>query len=187
MKIPLLREYTARRLSSSPDALVRLLAGSDDAIRLDPFCADFDAGLFGAKKVQPPPPGWPDAFRKLQQSADKNVREQLFHVALIFDDPEAFRVARNLVGDVKEDTALRHLLHGLVQKRDPETLTTLMFLTERQDMRGPVLRGLAAYSDGKTPATILGLYKTLTPGEKTDAVNTLASRLSYATAHRGRS
>ena len=46
---------------------------------------------------------------------------------------------------------------------------------------GAAICGLANYGSGKTPAAILDVYGKLTSEEKTDAVQTLASRASYAT------
>ena len=178
-KIPLLREYTARRLSSTLDPLVRLVAGADDATRLDVLHGIHEA-LYGQKKVDAPP-SWSGTFGKLQRDGSKDVRETLFQVGLIFDDPEAYRVLRKVVTDAKEDASLRESsLRGLVQKHDSETLPILFALLTDKTMRGPALRGLAAYKDDKTPDKILEHYKTFTPSEKADAVNTLASRPAYA-------
>ena len=49
-------------------------------------------------------------------------------------------------------------------------------------MRGPALRGLAAFNDPATPELILRHYPSLNDAEKADAVQTLASRPSYALA-----
>jgi putative heme-binding domain-containing protein len=180
-KIPLIREYIARRLSASPDLLVRLLDKADDVIRLD-ILRGLRAGLYGQKNISAPP-SWPEAFRKLQHDADKTIREEVFQVGLIFDDPEAYRMLRKLIVDAKEDAALREAaLRGLVQKHDAETLPILFTLLSDRTMRGPALRGLAAYKDDRTPDKILEQYTTFTPSEKADAVNTLASRPAYAKA-----
>ena len=49
-------------------------------------------------------------------------------------------------------------------------------------MRGQAIRGLAAYADANTPKTILGVYAELTPAERRDALQTLASRPAYGKA-----
>ena len=54
--------------------------------------------------------------------------------------------------------------------------------TFRRSLRGSVIRGLAAYSDHGTPQLILKHYPSLSHAEKTDAIQTLASRPAYAKA-----
>ncbi len=181
-KIPLLREYAARRIaSSSPEVLMSLLADGSDELRLD-VLRGMRAALFGQKMAKVPPT-WAGIFKKLQQNTSKEVREELFQVGLIFDDPEAYRVLRKITTDSKEDASLRESsLRGLVQKHDPDTLPILFVLLTDKTMRGPALRGLAAYKDDKTPDKILEHYKTFTASEKADAINTLASRPAYAKA-----
>src|SRR5262249_34496180 len=55
-------------------------------------------------------------------------------------------------------------------------------LLKDKTMRGPALRGLAAYDEPTTPAILLKMYATLNDAEKADAVSTLASRPAYALA-----
>ena len=99
------------------------------------------------------------------------MREALFQVGLIFDDPEAYRVLRKITTDGQEDAGLRESsLRGLVQKHDPDTLPILFALLTDKTMRGPALRGLAAYQDDKTPDKILDHYKTFTASEKADRI-----------------
>jgi putative heme-binding domain-containing protein len=56
----------------------------------------------------------------------------------------------------------------------------LLALLGEPELRGAALRGLAAFDDAKTASAVLGVYASLTPAEKRDALNTLASRLAYA-------
>jgi len=49
-------------------------------------------------------------------------------------------------------------------------------------LRGASIRALAAFDNPETPKLILNQYAQLKPEEKTEAINTLASRASYAIA-----
>jgi putative heme-binding domain-containing protein len=49
-------------------------------------------------------------------------------------------------------------------------------------MRGPAIRGLAAFDDKQTPGLLLGRYASLSDSEKQDAVTTLSSRPEFALA-----
>src|SRR5581483_5508113 len=77
-KMPLLREYAARRLASLPDAapleqLVRCLGHFEEARELD-LLRGMNAALHGRKDVKPPR-SWPEAFAKARQSAAGEKRE----------------------------------------------------------------------------------------------------------------
>ena len=70
----------------------------------------------------------------------------------------------------------------LLLSRPHDLAPTLQSLLKDPSLRRPALRGLAAFDDPKTPAMILAHYKTYSAEEKTDAVQTLSSRASYALA-----
>ncbi|HZT82605.1 MAG TPA: c-type cytochrome [Gemmataceae bacterium] len=170
-------------VSSSPlDPLVGVLAQSDDpAVQLD-VLKGMHAALFGRKQVAMPD-GWPAAFRKLRESRNEEVRDLAFRVALDFGDAEALAILRKTAADTAASTAARQTaVQALVQKRDPELVPLLQSLLTDKTLRGAALRGLAAYSDRRTPERILAVYPSLTDAEKRDAINTLASRRAYAVA-----
>src|SRR5439155_25433260 len=73
-------------------------------------------------------------------------------------------------------------LQALLTKRSPDLLPVLHALFREPAMRGTAIRGLAAYDDPMTPTRILQDYASLTDTEKTDAIQTLASRPTYAKA-----
>jgi putative heme-binding domain-containing protein len=77
-------------------------------------------------------------------------------------------------------SARSNALASLLAARDPQLPSSLQQLLKDPVMRGSALRGLAAYDDAKTPATILEVYSSLTPMEKKDALSTLAARAVYA-------
>jgi len=171
-KIPLLREYAARRIaSSSPEVLMSLLTDGNDELRLD-VLRGMHAALYGQKMRRFRRHG-PASSRNSSRTRVRRWREELFQVGLIFDDPEAYRVLRKITTDSKEDASLaRIVLACLVQKHDPDTLPILFALLTDKTMRGPALRGLAAYKDEKTPDKILEHYKTFTASEKKPTLST---------------
>jgi hypothetical protein len=85
--------------------------------------------------------------------------------------------------DKKEAPAARQkALQTLVFLQKPELAPLLQEQLADPVVRGPALRGLAAFADEKTPGLILGAFSTFTEEEKSDAVHTLASRPAYALA-----
>jgi putative heme-binding domain-containing protein len=69
-----------------------------------------------------------------------------------------------------------------VQAKADNLVPMLQSLVHDPVLRGRAIRGLAAFEDAATPKTILNNYGKLTPEEKADAINTLASRGNYAVA-----
>ena len=70
----------------------------------------------------------------------------------------------------------------LLSLRDIDLLPLLQSLVEDRALRRAALRGLAVYADEATPELILRHYPSFTEPEKSDAVQTLASRPAYALA-----
>jgi putative membrane-bound dehydrogenase-like protein len=185
-KIPLVREYLARRTAGLGDThlvtLAALLAKSDDdAVRLD-VLRGVQAALTGRRQV-PMPSGWDAAFARLSASATAEVRERASALAVLFRDEKAFAALRQLAQNPKADAGERgRALATLLTQQRPDLVPLLQVLVKDPAVRGPAVRGLAAFADPATPNLLLGLYPSLTPTEKADAVATLASRPAYARA-----
>jgi putative membrane-bound dehydrogenase-like protein len=191
-KIPLVREYLARRIASLPGkggeaspglrALVdRLVNWHDDAVRADALRGILEA--LKGRRHEPMPKNWTDAYARLATSRSAEVRDQALTLAVLFDDERALETLRKLVRDESAPPARRqHALETLVFKQKPDTLLLLQDLLNDNVLRGTAVRGLAAFNDGKTPELILKKYASFTDAEKADAVATLASRPAYALA-----
>ena len=195
-RIPLTREYLARRLVGVPpsskkqvgsketglELLVRLLDKSKDAGIQADILRGMHAALQGRRKLQPPT-GWAGVRKQLMASPNAEVRELYLVLSGVFMDKEALAVLRQYAADPKENERTRQTaLRTLIEVGAPGLPGLLRELLTDVVMRGPALRGLAAVNDPKTPQLILGLYPKLTPAEKADAVTTLASRPAYALA-----
>jgi putative heme-binding domain-containing protein len=164
------------------DPLTRILAASDDTgVQRDILRGMCDA-LRGRRHL-PEPRGWSAAYRKLAASKDAEVREKALVLSVLFGNSQALLALRKTATDPKADAAARsRALETLVEYRAANLLPLLRGLLADRTMRGPALRGLAAFSDPGTPALILRHYASLTDSEKADAISTLASRPQYALA-----
>jgi putative heme-binding domain-containing protein len=159
----------ALRDTSDPSRHLVLLRGIQD-------------GLRGRTHV-PMPGDWSAAFDKLSQSKNGEIRSQALAVAAIFGDPKGFEALRAVLSSESADLAERQsVLAMLVQTKDPQLAPVLQRLISDSALRGPALRGLAAYDDAKTPEVILAAYASFALAEKRDALATLASRPAYAKA-----
>jgi putative heme-binding domain-containing protein len=162
--------------------LVRLLGAVDDAAVLADVLRGMHEALAGRRDV-PMPDGWPAVYRKLAGSPNAEVRDRATLLAVQFGDPEALAALRRVVADVKAPAAARaHALEALVYKKKPELVPLLQGLLDDRALRGPAVRGLAAFADPNTARLILRRYPSFTEAEKADAVQTLASRPAYALA-----
>jgi putative heme-binding domain-containing protein len=139
-------------------------------------------GLSGRRTV-PAPKAWKDAYPILIESPLPEVRERALALAVQFGDERAFTLLRKIVPDralaVKQrEDALKTLLF----QQKPDLVPILHDLLSDEALRGPAIRGLAAFDDAKTPRLLLELYPRLNTDEKADAIQTLASRGPYALA-----
>ena len=164
------------------DALVRVLADSDDpAVQRDVLQGMEDA-LAGRRNVAAPA-GWSAVHRKLRASKDADVRERTITLSVLFGDPQAMAELQRTAEDAKAGAEVRNrALQTLVDKRAPGVPALLRKLLDDPAVRRTVLRGLAGYDEPTTPELILKRYAKLSAAEKADAVGALASRPSFALA-----
>lgn len=182
--MPKLAQFMVRRIGAigTPDALdllVGLLSGGD---RDRMILGELKESLKGQRQVAMPN-SWTGAFDKLMKSTDAKLREQALSLAVTFGDTRALDRLRELLGAATLDLDIRkNALEALVTARDPKLPPLLHGLLENAALRGPALRGLASFDNAKTPSIILALYPKMTLEEKRDALNTLASRVSFGKA-----
>jgi putative membrane-bound dehydrogenase-like protein len=184
-RIPLVRQYVARRLESTPRGLEMLattLAASDDAAVQQDILRGLHEAIQGRRQLKPPA-GWAAAQRKLVASPDTEVRQKALLLSVIFGDAEALATVRKTAADpTAKDDDRRTALQMMLEVRADDLLPLLRELLVDKVMRGPAIRGLAAFNEPSIPAAILRHYPQLTDSEKADAVQTLASRPAYAMA-----
>lgn len=184
-KIPL-AEFMTRRIAAMGTSKViaflvdQLGKNSADAVPVQKsLLGGLNEALKGQRQV-PMPAGWPTVYARLHDSQDADVRNQSMALAVTFGDPRAMRELREILVASTDSSARQKALASLLSARDKELAPVLQKLVADQMIRGAAIRGLAAYDDPQTPALLLSAYASLGGTEKRDALNTLASRLSYA-------
>ena len=184
-KIQVVRLNLARRIAGLENAvglrtLVQLLGRSEDvAVRRD-VLDGIRRALEGRRQALMPE-GWAAVYPKLVASGDSAVREQSRALAVQFGDRQALVAMRRLVATATAPAAERRsALLVLVDHKDPELLPILEALLEDRELRGPAIRGLAAYDAAAIPRLLLSHYAALTAEEKADVVQTLAARPGFA-------
>ncbi len=170
----------AQNASEGLNALVQVLQRSDDPEFQYDILKGMSDGLKGRRGLAMPT-GWEAVAKKLETSTNAQVRELAQSLSLTFGSASALNYLREKLIDPKTDPAPRKsALESLVQARDPKLPPILQRLLSDPAMRLAALRGLAAFDDAKTPSAILDLYPKLLDAEKREALNTLASRATFA-------
>lgn len=165
---------------STLPALVQVLKETDDTqFQLDILRGLSDA-LKGRRSVAMPT-GWQEIEPKLTASPNNEVRRLAQGLALTFGSKQALDQLRRTVENEKEDLANRRAaLDSLLTTRDPSLPALLQALLKDANLRGAAIRGLAGFDDPATPGAVLSVYNSLNGAEKRDALNTLASRATFA-------
>jgi putative membrane-bound dehydrogenase-like protein len=182
---PLLRECIARRIvgdKANLENLAQLLAKvEDDAVRADVLRGIGEAWQ-GVRQV-PMPKSWPTAYARLSISAKDEVRDRAMLLATVFGDQQALASMKAMLVDSSAPVPAREsALRTLLTQKNADLLPALQKLLDDAKLRGPALRGLAAFGEPSTPALILKHYGEFASSEKADALQTLASRPAYALA-----
>jgi putative heme-binding domain-containing protein len=162
------------------DSLVEVLGeAADPQLQLDILRGMSDA-LKGKRDV-PMPEGWSRVEKKLGASGDEQIRFLTQSLGLTFGSSNALDQLRAVVQDRSADAATRRAsLDSLLTNRDPGLPALLQGLLEDPVLRGPAIRGLARFESPATAEAVLKIYPDLNATEKRDALNTLASRATYA-------
>ena len=161
--------------------LEALKGAPTDAVRLD-FLTGIQQAFEGRVNLVAPA-GWAGVTDVLTKSADPRVRRQAEAVAVLVGDPKAIAAMRSRFADAKEPPESRQFaLQQLLARRVPGLADALRNLLKDPALRAAAVRGLAAYPDPASATAILDAYATFTADEKADAVQTLASRPTFALA-----
>jgi putative heme-binding domain-containing protein len=162
--------------------LIKWLRDARDPAAIDDVLRGILIALAGQRSL-PAPTGWAPVRNKLINHSLPSIRDNTTRLAVIFNDADAIKSLRRMVQDPRAVPENRRIaLQGLLAQRDAELLPVLRKLLDESAMRSAAIRGLAAYGDEGTPELLLKRYALLSAEEKSDVVQTLASRPTYATA-----
>jgi putative membrane-bound dehydrogenase-like protein len=187
--IPLVRELVARRYTEfgfdhfgPGGGIISFMARRDEAAVHRDILRGIQVALNGRRQV-PMPKAWERTYPILIESPLPEVRERALALAVQFGDERALTLLRKIVPDRALPQRQREdALKTLLFQQKPDLVPILHDLLTDDTLRGPAIRGLAAFDDAKTPKLLLGAYARFSADEKGDAIQTLASRGPYALA-----
>ena len=178
-RIPILTRFIARRavdadaidavaaaIEKSPTMQLHMLEGMKD-------------GLEGRYDVVAPSK-WPAVYARLQRS-DAATGRLATDINRQFSDANA--TAANLQALRNSTTRLderRRALQTLTLQRRPQLATVLPALLDDQSVRLDAIKSIAAFDDESLGKLLVARYASLNDAEKTEAIQTLASRARYA-------
>ncbi|MCC7013046.1 MAG: DUF1080 domain-containing protein [Planctomycetes bacterium] len=188
--IELLAHYSVRRAAAEPllhAALVRHLAASLSQPSLE-WKLDETAKALKDQRGLSMPAGWLELRLALLAAVDSsapqaNLQRLTRELGLAFGDTEALPALRATLADKSADSALRlKALDDLVRAKDAELAPLLRLLLVERALRAAAIRALASFDDAQAARIVLAVYPDLSGDEKRDALNTLSSRASFASA-----
>ncbi len=186
---PLVLRNTVRFLLSVPEsdlnaALTHLVERlrTADPILAHSMLPAMRESLAGRRNIKLPG-AWHAVRRYLLKEATVDTRREVEALSVLFGDTDAIATLEKRITDTNAKAEDRRAAIELLAPRKlPGFAKTLQGLLDDKELRGVAIRALAGYSDATTPAAILAAYPQLTAAEKLDAVQTLASRVSFAKA-----
>ena len=152
----------------------------DPAIRASLMRGMLD-GLAGQRNVEPPAQ-WAALGANLLNSDDANVRELSQRLAQIFGDEKATEQALATVRNRSATVAARRSALRLLLNLQSEGASDLLeSLLDEPALALDAIRGYATVENKAAPAVLLGRYSKMPTEQRQAAIETLATRKSYAT------
>jgi putative membrane-bound dehydrogenase-like protein len=186
-KAPLLYEYlTRKRLATGPGpkAELEIILQAMPKLPSDECRSAVLRGIaenLRGSNVLKPTNTWGTVYFKYADTKSAELRRLLDEVGLQFGDQSVIDTLRKKANDQSGEDRSR-VVASLAARKIGGFDADLRRLLADPAVRAAAIRGLTNYADDQTPAAILAVYAGLTPEEKADAVQTLSSRASYASA-----
>jgi putative heme-binding domain-containing protein len=174
-RLPLVTEYIARRAvdAGQLEAVSAALGQAQGEDKVADMLRGFSAGLRGLRDVKAPP-SWGATYAKLYGTPLAT------QIAQILGDTGAATAMLATLDNAKAKTdARRDALRGLAAQEHDVLKGRLVALLDDNSLRLESIRAMAAYDEKTYPRALLKRYAKLDAGDKTAAIQTLASRPSY--------
>ncbi|MGZ4962307.1 MAG: PVC-type heme-binding CxxCH protein [Limisphaerales bacterium] len=175
-------EKVARRYASENDldTCMTLLRGAgSQANRIGPILKGMDAGLAKSTRV-------PDSFdawiKSLPPKSQNDVRLIRLGVRMQYE-PSATTAQRLIIDETVPKADRISLIDSLAQNGNPRflpLLTTLLRETKSEAIRNAALSAVERYSDPQIASDLIDLYPHVTPATRTQIINALCTRPSWA-------
>ncbi len=186
-RIPLLREYLARRLTilieSRPEvveALLKLVAESKDPALAKNVLSGMNDALRGWRKA-PAPRQWSQVSAELEKQPE--LATLVRDLGIVFGDGRGIEQVRKLAGDNNADVqARREAVLALADARAPDLYPQLKNWLNDRVLEVAAVKALAKYDEAEIPTLLVNRYSRLQAASREEAINTLTGRPASALA-----
>ena len=190
---PKLQQFAVRRLaheiSTKPavaESALRFISvkaaskNSEAEAAAAKLLTSFKTGLAGRARVDAPK-DWTAIEKQLRVSTNKDVVLALNSLAVMFGDGAAIADLRKLAGDANIDPVAREqAILALAQAKDEESLPMFFNLLADRAVYDTVITALAGFNHPKTATELLNRMGGFKDGNRSLAIDTMASREAYA-------
>lgn len=185
-RIPLLRRYIARRLSSmidaNPECVETLISQASEADRTHAvdYLSGLASALHGRRRVSPPR-NWQAASEVWAQLEDPKLTQLQRELSVVFGDGRAVADLLEIARDVSADPAARRDALTVVLESQPKDLVNTLLKLKSDKVLGVLaIRGLARYELPQVGTQLLRFYGNAKHEHRPAIIGTLSSRSSYA-------
>ncbi len=175
-------ELSSNTFETTLEPLIRLLSETKkETVQLD-ILHGLQIALADYQKPRPPQ-SWNSVYNNCLKSNNLEIQLAALQVARGFGDLNTIERLTTIAEDHTIALDFRQKALSSLIDNKTKNLSPILhgFLTD-QDLCGLALRGLASYDDDSTAKAILDKYETFDSLQKQDAINTLATRKTYALA-----
>ena len=177
-KVPLVARLVARRAADA-DALEPVVAAIASAPKTQRDMLEGLRDALDGRFDAAAPRNWPAAYKRLKESGG-SLAKLATAVAQQFGDADAARrnmaIVRNRAASIDER---RRALNILTAQRRPQLADELPSLIQEGDLRIDAIRAIAGFDSDTLGTLLIQRYSTLSAGEKSEALQTLAARRRY--------
>lgn len=162
------------------EPILKLVLELDDPSFQRDLLKGMREGLAGKRNLTPPP-SWEKVSKKLGESPDLALREEVRLLGLTFGDELSLKTLKKKALDEKVPVEERkRALKTLVEKKAKGLAEDLKKLLDDDSLRIDALRGLAVYATPDVPGQVLARYPKMNSKEKREAIQLLVSRTAFA-------
>lgn len=191
-QIPLIRKFIVRRFAEDWDGqkehvdyilgwAAKVNGNIVEDSELD-VAEGIASGFQGVRKVEMPP-SWKDFTRKCELIRDDRLVTLTRELSVVFGDGRALEEVRKIALDNKADgEARRAALQALIDARPSDLSKVLQNLISDRMVALVAVRGMSMFDEPRNPNLILAQRHRWPPEDQRAAIDTLASRPTYAKA-----
>lgn len=188
-RVRLVREFIARRVTENiernPEAVEFLVQQAaifpptpDSLFPVDIVKGMGDA-LRGWRKA-PQPQSWARLARVVNDPFYASLQPTIRDLSIVFGDGRALEAVEKIAfGNAPVDER-RAAIRSLVRARRKSIVPKLQNLLGNRELAATAIAGLAAFNTPETPGLLVKRFAGFRTGSRTEAINTLVSRASYA-------